>query len=126
MGSFSFWHWLIVLIIFIIPLLIGLLVMGAQKKVLIKHKQSGLVKSGYVGYCWTYYFIGWIVPIIRGELTVGLLHLIFTLFTFGIFQLIMPFLYNKQHLARNLTNGWDLSDTEELNAFARHKLGITI
>jgi len=124
MGSFSIWHWLIVLLMFA-PLILGLAVMGGQRKVMIKHRQSGLVKSGYVGFCLTYLFFGWLVPIIRGEIGVGVLHLILTAVTFGIFQwAVMPFLYNKQYMTRMLTQGWELCDSEENNAVAKVRLDI--
>lgn len=126
MGSFSIWHWLVVLIIFA-PFIIGLAVMGPQRKILVKHQQSGLVKSGYVGYSVTYLFFGWFVPIIRGEIGIGVLHLILTVVTFGAFQwLVMPFLYNKQYMSRLLTNNWQLSDSEDNNKLARIRLGISI
>ena len=98
--------------------------MGPQKRILFKHTSSGLTKSGYVGYSWTYFLIGWIVPIVRGEIGIGVLHLILTLVTFGIFQLVMPFLYNKQYSSRLLTSGWQLNDTDEANQIARMKLAI--
>lgn len=123
MGSFSIWHWIVVILLFS-PFFIGVLLMGLQKRVLIKHTQSGLVKSGYVGFCWTYWFFGWLVPVIRGEIGIGVLHLILTICTFGLFQIIMAFLYNKQFMTRQLTSGWVLSDTEELNILAKTKLGI--
>ena len=123
MGSFSIWHWIVVLIVFS-PLIIGLMVMGAQRRILVKHGASGLTKSGYVGYCWTYFFLGFLVPITRGEIGVGVLHLILSVVTFGLFQLIMPLLYNKQYMTRLLTSGWQLADSEELNALARQKLSI--
>ena len=123
MGSFSIWHWMVIFLLFI-PFFIGLLVMGLQKKILVKHTQSGLVKSGYVGFCWTYWFFGWLVPIFRGEIGIGVLHLILTMFTLGLFQIIMAFLYNKQFMTRLLTSGWVLFDTDELNSLAKLKLGI--
>ena len=123
MGSFSIWYWIVVILLFS-PFFIGVLLMGLQKRVLIKHTQSGLVKSGYVGFCWTYWFFGWLVPVIRGEIGIGVLHLILTICTFGLFQIIMAFLYNKQFMTRQLTSGWVLSDTEELNILAKTKLGI--
>jgi len=123
MGSFSIWHWIVVILLFS-PFFIGVLLMGLQKRVLIKHTQSGLVKSGYVGFCWTYWFFGWLVPVIRGEIGIGVLHLILTICTFGLFQIIMAFLYNKQFMTRQLTSGWVLSDAEELNILAKTKLGI--
>lgn len=124
MGSFSIWHWFIVLIIFS-PVIIGVLVMGWQKTVLVKHQQSGLVKKGYVGYCWTYLLFGWLVPVIRGEIGIGVLHLVLTFVTLGIFQIVMPYLYNKQYMTRLLTSGWQLSDEEQIMSLARLKLGIS-
>ena len=123
MGSFSIWHWLVVLIIFS-PLIIGMLVMGRQEEVLVKHQQAGLVKKGYFGYCWTYFFLGWLIPIFRGEIGIGALHLVFTVVTFGIFHIVMPYLYNKQYMTRLLTSGWQLSDEEQVMAIARLKLGV--
>jgi hypothetical protein len=77
-----------------------------------------------VGYAWTYFFFGFFVPIFRGEILIGFLHLIFSILTFGVFQIVMPFLYNKQHTVRLLTDGWKLSDTEENNTHAKTKIGI--
>ena len=98
--------------------------MGSQKKIVFKHKDSGINKNGFVGYCWTYFFFGFFVPIFRGEISIGVFHLIFSLLTFGLFQLVMPFLYNKQYSTRLLTNGWELNDTDERNELARLKIGI--
>jgi hypothetical protein len=92
--------------------------------VMVKHTKSGLVKSGKYGFSWTYLFFGWFVPLIRGELTVALLHLFFTLVTFGIWQFIIAFLYNKQYTTRLLTTGWELCDTDEKNMAAKQSLQI--
>ena len=115
---------LIIILIFFSPLILGLIFMGTQKKVNLKHSNSGLNKPGYVGYCWTYFFFSFFVPIFRGEILIGVLHLIFSIVTFGLFQLVIPFLYNKQFTSRMLTSGWVLSDTEENMQLARLKLGI--
>ena len=74
---------LLLLIIVFSPLIIGLLVMGGQKKTLLKHQDSGLSKTGFVGYCWTYFFFGFFVPIFRGEIGIGALHFLFSVVTFG-------------------------------------------
>lgn len=127
MGSFSIWHWLIVLFIILVvfaPVILGLAFMGFQKKIALKHEQSGIIKNGYVGYSLTYLFFGWLVPVVRGEILVGVLHLVITLVSFGLFQLIMPYLYNKQYMTRMLTSGWQLADTDEINQLARTKLNI--
>ena len=115
---------IIIILIFFSPLILGLIFMGAQKKINLKHTNSSLNKPGYVGYCWTYFFFSFFVPIFRGEILIGVLHLIFSVVTFGLFQLVIPFLYNKQFTSRMLTSGWELSDTEENMQIARLKLGI--
>ena len=115
---------LIIILVFFSPLIIGLIFMGAQKKINLKHSNSGLNKPGYFGYCWTYFFFSFFVPIFRGEILIGVLHLIFSVVTFGLFQLVIPFLYNKQFTSRMLTSGWELSDTEENMQVARLRLGI--
>ena len=115
---------IIIILIFFSPLILGLIFMGAQKKINLKHTNSSLNKPGFVGYCWTYFFFSFFVPIFRGEILIGVLHLIFSVVTFGLFQLVIPFLYNKQFTSRMLTSGWELSDTEENMQVARLKLGI--
>ena len=115
---------LIIILLFFSPLILGLIFMGAQKKINLKHTNSSLNKPGYIGYCWTYFFFSFFVPIFRGEILIGVLHLIFSVVTFGLFQLVIPFLYNKQFTSRMLTSGWELSDTEENMQVARLKLGI--
>ena len=117
--------WQLIIVLFILsPLILGLIFMGPQKGVNLKHSNSGVNKSGYTGYCWTYFFFGFFVPIFRGEILIGVLHIIFSVVTLGLFQLIIPFLYNKQYTTRLLTNGWELNDTEANNQRARLKIGI--
>ena len=107
------------------PLILGSIVMGWQKKIRVKHQQSGIEKHCCIGYSWTYFFFGFFVPIFRGEILIGVLHLIFSIVTFGLFQLIMPFLYNKQHAIRMLIDGWNFNDTQENNSLAKTKLGVS-
>ena len=95
-------------------------------RVMIKHPASGLIKSGYVGFSWTYLFFGWWVPLIRGELGIAALHLLFSIVTLGLWQPIMAFLYNRQFMTRKLTNGWVLSDTATLNQLSASKLGMAL
>jgi len=83
-----------------------------------------LTKTGFYGYSWTYLFFGWFVPLFRGELGVAALHLLFSFFTLGLWQLIVSFLYNKQYMTRMLEKGYVLMDTAETMAAARAALGI--
>ena len=93
--------------------------------VAIKHKESEMMKTGYYGFSWTYLLFGWFVPLFRGELGVGALHLLFSLVTFGLWQLILCFLYNKQYMTRMLTNGWELAGTQQENLLARAALEMS-
>ena len=94
-------------------------------KINIKHTQSGMVKTGFYGYSWTYLIFGWSVPLFRGELGVGALHLLFTIVTGGIWQIILSFLYNKQYMTRMLTNGWGLDGSDSDKVLAGTSLGIS-
>ena len=93
-------------------------------QIYIRHEQSGITKNGYYGFSWTYLFWGWLVPIIRGEVGIGALHLLFSIFTLGIWQIIVCFLYNKQYMTRMLTTGWVLAGSEEENRNAKFALNI--
>jgi hypothetical protein len=94
------------------------------KRVALIHPQTGLMKSGFYGFSWTFLFFGWFVPVFRGELLIALLHLAITVVTFGLWQLIIAFLYNKHYMTRMLEKGYVLNDTEAVNEAARQKLGI--
>ena len=94
------------------------------RKVMLQHPETGLVRAGYYGFSWTFLFFGWWVPLIRGELVAAALHLLFTVFTFGIWQLIFAFLYNKQFMVRMLEKGYVLADRPEVMEAARVALGI--
>ena len=93
-------------------------------KIPIKHRQSGMIKDGCYGFSWTYLIFGWFVPVFRGEIAIGLLHMLLTIFSFGLWQVIFCFLYNKQYMERMLSNNWKLSGTDEQNRLAREVLGI--
>ncbi len=94
------------------------------RKVMLQHPLNSLIRRGYYGFSWTYLFFGWWVPLFRGELGVAALHLLFTLVSFGLWQLIVAFLYNRQFMIRMLEKGYVLADREEVMADARVALGI--
>lgn len=93
-------------------------------KVMIQHPANGLTRTGFYGFSWTYLLFGWWVPLFRGELVVAALHFIFTVITFGIWQIIVAFLYNRQYMTRMLEKGYVLKDSEHVMSAARAKLGI--
>jgi len=94
------------------------------KRVALIHPQTGLIKSGFYGFSWTFLFFGWFVPLFRGELMIALLHFTITVITIGLWQIIFAFLYNKQYTTRLLEKGYVLNDSAEVNEEARQKLGI--
>ena len=91
---------------------------------MMQNTNTGMIKKGYVGFSWTYLFFGWWVPLLRGELGIAALHLLFTCVTFGLWQFIMCFMYNKLYMTRMLEKGYVLKDSPELVDLARLKLGI--
>ena len=91
----------------------------------IKHIQSGMIKNGLYGFSWTYLFFGWFVPLFRGELGVAVFHIIFTVITFGLWQFIVCFLYNKQYMTRMITNGWELAGNNDENMKAKAALNMS-
>jgi hypothetical protein len=91
----------------------------------IKHTQSGMIKNGLYGFSWTYLFFGWFVPLFRGELGVAVFHIIFTVITFGLWQFIVCFLYNKQYMTRMITNGWELAGNNDENMKAKAALNMS-
>jgi len=93
-------------------------------QVMIKNPTTGMIKKGYHGFSWTYLVFGFWVPLIRGELNVAALHLLFSICTIGVWQIIISFLYNKQYMTRMLEHGWVLSDSETSMQLARQQLGI--
>ena len=119
----TFWMWILLLVV-LSPLIICILILNPQRKVRIIHSVSGIAKSGYVGFSWTYLLFGWFVPVIRGELGVGVLHLVITFVSFGLSQLIFPFLYNRQYMNRMLTVGWALDTNDPNYDVAKEKLDI--
>jgi len=94
------------------------------QRVAIIHPQTGLMKSGFYGFSWTFLFFGWFVPVFREVLLVELLHLAITVVTFGIWLFIIAFLDNKQYMTRMLEKADVLNETEAVNEIARQKLGF--
>jgi hypothetical protein len=123
MGKFSFFHWMMFAVL-VSPIVLGVLLLGLQKPVRIIHRESGLVKTGYIGYSWTYLLFGWFVPLIRGELGIAVLHLVITLFSAGISQLIFPFIFNRQYMQRMLTAGWYLDPMDANYELAKRNLNL--
>ena len=94
------------------------------KIVMMKNDSNGLIKKGVYGYSWTYLFFGWLVPIFRGEIGIGALHLVISIFSCGITQIIFSFLYNKQFTQRLIEKGFRFADRPDVNLQAAAAIGV--
>lgn len=94
------------------------------------NQKTGIVKSGFIGFSWTYLFFGFWVPLIRGHYPMTGIHFligILSIFTFGIPQLIIAFFFNKFYTVRLVEDGFIFSDPdEELVQRAKRTLGLVL
>ena len=120
MTTFFVWNWIVPLV-YCLSAFLGIFVF-TQRPVRLRNTTGGVVKVGRLGWSWTYFYFGFWVPLFRSEIGIAALHLLFTLVTFGLFQPVWSFLYNKQQMTRLLTSGWEVDDSEEVRQFVRRKL----
>ncbi|WP_231626483.1 HrgC protein [Helicobacter pylori] len=73
-------------------------------------KKDNLIKKGFVGFSWTTLFFNFFVPIIRGDVKGAVIMLIAASFTFGLFNIVLAFIYNKQYTTRLLESGYEPAD----------------
>ena len=96
------------------------------RTVVMKNPQNGMIKKGFYGFSWTYFFFGWFVPLFRGELGVAALHLLFSFLTLGLWQIIFCFLYNKQYTSRLIADGFKFADRPDANLAAAIALSTDV
>jgi hypothetical protein len=120
------WAWAVVLATFLFPFVLKFAFGVGAKRVILKNPQTGQIKKGYWGFSWTYLMFGWWVPLLRGELSIAALHLLFSIVTFGLWQLIVSFLYNGQYTNRRIAEGFRLADLPLVNQSAAAALGIDL
>jgi hypothetical protein len=126
MGDVSIWHWIVVLVPVAVPLILKFGFDVGAKKFTIKNPTTGQLKDGFFGFSWTYFYFSFFVPLIRGEIGIAALHLIFSIITLGLWQFIFAFFYNKQYTQRLIAQGFKFSDTEERNVMAAKRIGIDL
>jgi hypothetical protein len=97
-----------------------------------KHKQTGVVKSGYFGFSWTSFFFGGFPALFRGDLGYGLGVLVAAFILGGVsfgllwflIGLIWAAIYNKNYTHRLLQEGYEFNDMEDRVGDAKRALGI--
>lgn len=74
-------------------------------------KKDSLLRKGFVGFSWTCFFFGFLVPICRGDWKWFFIMLIAGCITLGLANLVFCFIYNKIY-TRNLleTQGYIPAD----------------
>lgn len=96
-------------------------------KIRMRNEKTGIVKDGFIGFSWTYFFFGFFVPLFRGHYPLAGIHFLVSLanlFTWGIVGLVMAFFFNKFYTLRLIEDGYDFDDDESLVKTARGILGI--
>ena len=102
-------------------------------KIEMTHPISGIIKDGYIGFSYTYFFLGifslgWLVPLTRGNLVIALICLLFHILTLPIWMLtalIFGMYFNKFYTLQLIEDGYKFTDSDkELIIYAKHVLGI--
>jgi hypothetical protein len=93
--------------------------------VMLKNPRTGIIKKGFFGFSWTIFFFSGFPYLFRGDLVMGLVMIVIQWFTFGFGTLIWAFLANKSYTTKLIEQGYELADSEGINALARARLGIS-
>jgi hypothetical protein len=99
-----------------------------------RHPKTGITKNGYIGFSYSYFFLGifslgWTVPLFRGDLIISLVCLIFHFFTLPLWMvtaLLFGLFFNKFYTLRLIEEGYIFADPdEELVKRAKMVLGVS-
>lgn len=98
----------------------------------LKHKDTGIPKTGFFGFSWTSLFFGFFPALFRGDYMTFIggfaIQLILGAFTFGlgaiIASIVWAFIYNKYFTTKLLERGYVLDDDAGLVQAAKAAYGI--
>lgn len=102
--------------------------------VAMKHRDTGIMKTGFFGFSWTSLFFGFFPALFRGDFITFLggfaITLIVAFVTFGIGALVIgiawAFMYNKYYTRKLLERGYVFADHIHVNAQAAQALGVAL
>lgn len=77
---------------------------------------AGIVKECKLGFSWTTFFFGLLVPLTRGDFKWSIIMLLLAVITVGISWLVMPFIYNKKYIVSLLEKGYKPASEIDENA----------
>jgi hypothetical protein len=95
---------------------------------------TGIVTTGYIGFSYSYFFLGifnlgWIVPLYRGDLVMSLILLIFHILTLPLWTVtafLFGLFFNKYYTLRLIEQGYIFTDSDlALILRAKTVLGVT-
>lgn len=100
--------------------------------VMLKHRDSGIVKKGFYGFSWTTFFFGFFPALFRADFITFMggfvVMLIVGIFTLGIgawvAMFVWAFFYNKYYTRKLLERGYVFADSEGTTAEAKIRLGV--
>ena len=98
----------------------------------LRHRDSGVIKTGYFGFSWTTLFFGSFPALFRGDFLTFMgffvIYVILVVTTFGIGAFVAcvawAFFYNGYYTKKLLERGYVFSDVETVNNLARMRLGV--
>lgn len=102
------------------------------KTVMLKHRTSGLIKTGYFGFSWTTLFFGFLPALFRGDFVTFLVTfavcMVLGFITLGvgsfIFAFVWAFFYNRYYTRRLMEMGYEVADNDTQSVLARQQLGV--
>ena len=106
MGAPSTPELLIILIIFVLPITIGIIMHNRQAKVNLINKKTGISKEVPVGYSWITLAVGFFLPIYRGDLKWFAFYFLTAIFSYGFGPIILAFFYNKNYIQNLIEKGY--------------------
>lgn len=83
-------------------------------------------KIAPVGFSWTTLIFGPIPALIRGDIKMSLLQLVFNILTYGISSLMFCFVYNKIYIEGLISDGYNVVDSSGDTDNILRKSGIII
>lgn len=101
-------------------------------RIVLQHKDTGVLKNGYYGFSWTTLFFWFIPALFRADFLTFLvgfvITVIFGFFTMGLstpfISIVWAFMYNKYYTRRLLERGYMMVSGPGDNALAASKLGV--
>ena len=103
-------------------------------RIVMRHKESGIIRDGYYGFSWTTLFFGFFPALFRGDFMVFIggfvIAIIIACYTLGIgvffVSFVWAFMYNKYFTRKLLERGYVFSGSDEENALAASAIGVLI